>query len=157
MTLFLYDKISVNIMKNMSEDGFTIAEVVVGIIVFSIVAVACWQTIVIMRRNYAQTRQMNDVAAAMLTFPELNRGLRYESINNATFTPDIPIRSEGQSGSSITYKPTVTIQDSSSVSETSTVPNSKVIDVSIPYRGMGGNVQPIKLRLLIARNGIGQQ
>lgn len=143
------------LLKN--QKGFTIVELLVGILVFGVVAVAAWQTAVVLRSNYAQTRQLNDITTAMLTFPELNRGLRYESITNEQYVADINLRAEGAGGGIINYKPTVTVRDSSQVPETSTIPDSKVVDVEIPYRTSSGTTQPHRLRLLIARNGIGQQ
>ena len=108
-------------------------------------------------RDYARSRELNEIYAALSGCPEIDRAMQYESIISTNCSPNDTFDAETASGDNdITYSTTSAPVLTSALPTTDpayNIPDSKVVDVTVtPKQG-----QPFKIRLLISRNGIGQQ
>jgi hypothetical protein len=112
------------------------------------------------RKSYTTAKQMNEMYAVLSACPEIDRALEYTSLSSSTNCfPNNTFKAEGGSGLTITYNPTLTVTPTSSlpaVDSLQTVPDSKVVDISVGYP-KNTTAPPLKLRMLVTRNGIGQQ
>ena len=142
------------------KNGFTIAEIVVATVILPLLLIAISQLFNMIRTQYAYSRQYNEVYAVLSACPELDRALQYEIISGSTNCfPNNIFAAEGGSSGTISYSPTLTVTDTSSLPLTDalrTVPDSKVVDLSLNINQNNTSV-PMKLRLLVTRSGIGQQ
>jgi type II secretory pathway pseudopilin PulG len=141
------------------QSGFTIVEIVVATIILPLLFIAVAQIFNLIRLQYAYARQYNEVYGVLSACPELDRALQYDILSGATNCfPNNIFTSEGGYANTIHYSPTLTVTDSQSLSNTDalqTIPDSKVIDLSLNIN-QNNNSIPMKIRLLITRNGIGQ-
>lgn len=142
------------------EGGFTIVEILIATIVLPLLIIALSQIFNLIRTQYSYSRQYNEVYAVLSACPELDRALQYEALSGSTNCfPNNTFTAEGLSGNIITYVPSLTVTDTSSLpvaDPLKTIPDSKVVDLSLDI-SQNTNTIPMKLRLLITRNGIGQQ
>lgn len=140
--------------------GFTIVEILVATVVMPMMLIAIVQIFNLIRMQYGYARQYNEVYAVLSACPELDRALQYEILSGATNCfPNNVFVTEGGSGGTITYTPTLTVTDTSALAAADplkTVPDSKVVDLSLNI-SQNNNSIPMKLRLLVTRSGIGQQ
>jgi type II secretory pathway pseudopilin PulG len=141
------------------QSGFTIVEIVVATIILPLLFIAVAQIFNLIRLQYAYARQYNEVYGVLSACPELDRALQYDILSGATNCfPNNIFSSEGGYANTIRYSPTLTVTDSQSLPNTDalqTIPDSKVIDLSLNIN-QNNNSIPMKIRLLITRNGIGQ-
>jgi hypothetical protein len=109
-------------------------------------------------QQYKISKQYNEMYAVLSACPEIDRALEYTSLSNATNCfPNNTFKAEGGSGLTITYSPTVTVVDTTSLASSDplkSTPDSKVVSISVPF--LKSNAPPLQLRMLITRNGIGQ-
>lgn len=144
-------------MKKTSETGFSIVEVIVGIVLLGIVIGGIALAFDWLFKDYARSRELNEIYAALSGCPEIDRAMQFESITSTNCSPNDMFDAETATGNNdITY---VTSSAPVLTSALATddpaynIPDSKVVDVTVtPKTG-----KTWKVRLLISRNGIGQQ
>lgn len=141
-----------------NQAGFTIVEIIVAVVVFPMLVYALAQGYSAIKNAYSLSRQFNEMYAVLSACPEIDRALEYDSVTSATNCyPNNTFQAEGGSSAVITYSPTLTVTNTTSLPNTdplSSVPDSKVIDISVAYQH--SSAPPLELRMLITRNGIGQ-
>jgi type II secretory pathway pseudopilin PulG len=141
------------------QEGFTIVEIVVATIVLPLLFIAIAQIFNLIRLQYAYARQYNEVYGVLSACPELDRALQYDILSGSTNCfPNNVFSSEGGYTNTIKYSPTLTVTDTPSLPNTDplqAVPDSKIVDLSLDIT-QNNNTIPMKIRLLITRNGIGQ-
>lgn len=141
-----------------NQEGFTIVEIILAIAIFPMIVFAMSNAYDVVRKSYTLSRQLNEMYAVLSACPEIDRALEYDSVTNATNCyPNNSFRSEGAGTSTITYTPDLTVTSTASLASPDplrTVPDSKVIDISVGYPN--STAPPLQLRMLITRNGIGQ-
>lgn len=144
-------------MKMKNQHGFTIVEIIIGIVLVGIIIGGVALAFNWLFKDYARSRQLNEIYAALSGCPEIDRAMQYESIISTNCSPNDTFDSELQNGANdITYttSSTPTLTTALPASDPAyNIPDSKVVDVTVtPKQGA-----PWKIRLLISRNGIGQQ
>ncbi len=147
------------IKSKFNELGFTAVELLIACIIFPMVVVGLSNAFDAVRKSYTTAKQLNEIYAVLSTCPELDRALDYNNLSSTSNCfPNNTFVSEGPSGITYTYTPTLTVTDSSSLASSDplkAVPDSKVVDISVGY--LHGSGLPLELRMLITRNGIAQQ
>lgn len=142
-----------------SQLGFTIVELMLACIIFPLYVIGFTNASDSIQRAYRTAKEYNEMYAVLSACPEIDRALEFSSLSNSTNCfPNNVFAAEGGSGHTITYNPNVTVTDTSSLGNTDplkTVPDSKIIYISVPFRN--SSVPQLQLRMLITRNGIGQQ
>jgi Tfp pilus assembly protein PilV len=142
------------------QAGFTIVELVLATVIFPIIVIGLMAATASVRKSYTTAKQMNEMYAVLSACPEIDRALEYTSLSSSTNCfPNNTFKAEGGSGLTITYNPTLTVTPTSSLPNGDTlqsVPDSKVVDISVGYP-KNATAPPLKLRMLVTRNGIGQQ
>lgn len=145
--------------KLKSQAGFSVVEILIVTMVISTLFIGIANAFTNVSRTYALTRQLNEMYAVLSSCPEIDRALQYDSISGTTNCfPNNVFKGEGVSGSTITYTPTLSVTPSDQLNILDplyNIPDSKVIDISVS--NPVSNAQPWQIRLLVARNGIGQQ
>jgi prepilin-type N-terminal cleavage/methylation domain-containing protein len=148
-------------LKSAQKDpsGFTIIEVVIAIVVFPIIVIGISQAYDAVRKSYTVAKQLNEIYAVLSACPEIDRALEFNSLSDSTNCfPNNNFKAEGSSGLTITYSPTLDVTDTPSLPASDplqAVPDSKVIDISVGF--INSSAPPLELRLLVTRNGVGQQ
>jgi prepilin-type N-terminal cleavage/methylation domain-containing protein len=142
------------------SDGFTVVEVLLASAIFAILVVGIVSAYAAVRKSYSISRQLNEIYTVLSACPEIDRALEFTSLTSGTNCyPNNQFQAEGGGSNDITYTPTLTVTDTTSLplsDPLKTVPDSKVIDVNTGYAlNTGGSI--LKLRLLITRNGVAQQ
>jgi type II secretory pathway pseudopilin PulG len=144
-------------MKKTRQNGFTIVEIIIGIVVMGFIIGGVAMAFDWLIKDYARARELNEIYAALSGCPEIDRAMQYESIISTNCSPNDTFDAETANGSNdITYATSSSPILTSALPVTDpvyNVPDSKVVDVTVtPKTG-----QTWKIRLLISRNGIGQQ
>lgn len=144
-------------MKKTNETGFSIVEIVIGIALIGMITIGVAQAFDWLVKDYAYSRELNEIYAALSGCPEIDRAMQYESITSTNCSPNDQFDAETATGSNdITYVTSSVPSLTSSLPASDPVrniPDSKVVDVTVnPQSG-----SPWKIRLLISRNGIGQR
>lgn len=146
-------------MRELNESGFTIVEIVLVCVILPLLVVSMAIGYNSIKKSYSLSRQLTEVYSVLSACPEIDRALEYDSVTQSTNCyPNNSFLSEGSSGVTLTYNPTLTITQTSALANTDplySVPDSKVVDVKVGY--YKGATQPFELRMLITRNGIGQE
>lgn len=144
--------------KKKNQRGFTVAEVLISVIVFGIMAVGMAQAFTAVDNVYARTRQLYELYTVLSACPEIDRALQYEQVTGSVQCfPNNSFDKEGGYTGQISYSPVLTVTDTGSLpvgDALRTIPNSKVVDVKVDY--LNPINAPWNIRLLISRNGIGQ-
>lgn len=144
--------------KSDKEQGFTLAEIVISLAVFSLMVIGIANAFNTVDNLYARTRQLTEMYVVLSACPEIDRALQYESITTSNCFPSNIFDVEGDSGGQLTYIPTASVTSTENLptgDPLRSVPDSKVIDIGVDY--LNENSNPWAIRLLISRNGIGQQ
>ncbi len=147
-------------IKKLIKDiqGFTAVEVLVACVIFPIIVVGLSNAYDAVRRSYTLAKQYNEMYAVLSACPELDRALEFTSLSSTTNCyPNNTVDVEGGSGRTITYSPSMTVTDTSSLPASDPlqpIPDSKIVNIQVGYPG--SSAQPLQLRMLITRNGIGQ-
>ncbi len=144
-------------MKKTDQSGFSIVEIIIGIVLMGIVLGGIATSFDWLYKDYARSRELNEIYAALSGCPEIDRAMQYESIISTNCSPNDTFDSETSGGNNnISYVTSSTpiLTTALATSDPAyNIPDSKVVDVNVtPKSG-----QPWKIRLLISRNGIGQQ
>ena len=145
-------------IKKRLQNGFTVAEVLISVVVFSIMAVAMAEGFTAADNVYTRTRQLYDIYTVLSACPEIDRALQYEQVTgSAQCFPNNTFDKEGGYSGTISYSPSLTVTDTANLPNgdaLKSVPNGKVVEVQVNYLNPVNN--PWDIRLLISRNGIGQ-
>lgn len=142
----------------MNQKGFTITELVLSIVIFSIIVVGIGNASGAVRKSYKTAREFNEVYTVLSACPELDRALEFNSLTatNNCF-PNNTFTSEGAGNTTIVYTPTMIVTDTSSLpagDPLRTITDSKVVDIQV---GFPNSTSPnMQLRMLVTRNGVGQ-
>ena len=146
-------------MPRKQEGGFTIVELVLACAIFPIMVIGLFQASDVVRKHYMISRQYNEIYTVLSACPEIDRSLEFTSISGSTNCfPNNTFSIEGGLGGTTTYNPTLTVQDTTALSTgdpLKDIPDSKVIDISVSFPNTP-NVQPLKIKMMVTRNGIGQ-
>ncbi len=133
----------------------------VASVVFGIIVIGLTSAFVSLRHSYTTARQLNEIYTVLSACPEVDRALEFNSLGSSTNCyPNNSFPSENGTGKTITYTPTLTLTDTSSLSGSDplqSIPDSKVVSISVGYPPPNSNAPPMQLRMLITRNGVGQQ
>jgi type II secretory pathway pseudopilin PulG len=144
-----------------SQDGFTIVELIAGMVLFAAMVAGLTISYVSLRHSYMVARQLNEMYTVLSACPEVDRALEYTSLSGSTNCyPNNSFQVENTTASrSITYTPTLTVTDTGSLASSDplkAVPDSKVVKIVLPFPSPS-SAPALQLRMLITRNGIGQQ
>ncbi len=146
------------IFQDRNENGFTIVELILAIVIFPILVVGLSNAFDAVRKSYTTARQLNEIYTVLSACPEIDRALEFNSLSSTTNCfPNNSFTSEGAGTSTITYTPTLTVTDTSALPAADplrTTPDSKVINISVGFPN--STATPLQLRMLVTRNGIGQ-
>ncbi len=146
-------------MKHINQSGFSIIEIILACAIFPLIAYSISQGYDAVRRSYTVSKQLNEIYAVLSACPEIDRALEYDSVTSATNCyPNNSFKAEGGGTRIISYAPTLSVTSATSLAATdplSTVPDSKVVNIKVGFQK--STAPPVELRLLITRNGIGQQ
>lgn len=143
-----------------SESGFTIVELVIATVIFPIIVIGIANAFEVVNRSYTLARHFNEMYAVLSACPEIDRALDFNSLSSSVNCfPNNTFEVEGGSGNTYTYTPDLTVtatEDLDSADPLSTVPDSKVIDIKVDFP-QSTTAPPLKIKMLVTRNGIGQQ
>jgi Tfp pilus assembly protein PilE len=143
----------------LSKKGFTTVELLVATVIFPIIVIGISNSFDAIRKAYTQARELNEMYAVLSACPEIDRALEYNSLSTGTNCyPNDSFKAEGESTQTITYSPSLTVTDTTSLDSSDPlrlVPDSKVVEISVPY--LHSPAPALDLKILITRNGIGQQ
>jgi Tfp pilus assembly protein PilE len=144
-----------------SEAGFSIVELLLAIIILPIVVIGSSTAYNSIRHSYITARQLNEMYAVLSACPELDRAHEFGSLSSTTNCyPNNSFAAENGGSGTITYAPNLSVVDTSTLSGSDplqAVPDSKVVSISVTYPAPNTTRPPLQLRMLITRNGIGQQ
>ena len=147
-------------IKNFGDGGFTTVELLIATVIFPIIVVGIVNAFDSVRNSYTIARQMNEMYAVLSACPEIDRALEYNSLTSSTNCfPNNTFQSEGTGVATITYTPILTVTSTPNLPITDplqTVNDSKVVDISVDFPN-SDDAAPMQLRMMITRNGIGQQ
>jgi type II secretory pathway pseudopilin PulG len=147
--------------KRIDSSGFTLVEVLVGCIIFPIYVIGIGTAYTALRQTYTASRQLNEMYAVLSACPELDRALDFTSLTSTgNCYPNNSFPAEDGGTGTITYDPALTVTDTTNLPNTdplSSIADSKVVDISVGFPRPNQSVAPLELRMLITRNGIGQQ
>lgn len=149
-----------NSFKPLNESGFSIVELVVACIVLPLVVIGVADSYNSIRQSYSLSRQLNEIYSVLSACPELDRALEFNSLSNSTNCyPNNSFAAENGGPGTITYLPNLQVTSTADLSASDplkSVPDSKVVSISVDYSSSQNNRPPLQLRMLITRNGIGQ-
>ena len=144
-----------------NRKGFTIVEAILGCAVFGIMVITMINSLDSLRISYTTARQLNEIYTVLSACPEVDRALEFTSLSNTTNCyPNNAFPAEDGGGGTITYSPTLTVTDATSLPSTDplhTIPDSKVVDIQVGFPRPNQAAPNMELRMLITRNGIAQQ
>lgn len=150
-------KLKIKLGKESS--GFTIVELALAAVVFPIVVIGIINAFQSVGNAYKIARELNEIYTVLSACPEIDRALQYDIVSSLTNCyPNNTFAAENGGDTTFTYIPNLVVTPAVSLPNSDplyNIPDSKVIDVSVGYIDSGG--LPLKLRLLISRNGISQQ
>lgn len=144
-------------MKKTANAGFSIVEIIIAIALLGIVFIGVATAFDWLFKDYARSRELNEIYAALSGCPEIDRAMQFESIISTNCSPNDTFDAETAGGNNnITYVTSSAPVLTSALATTDpayNIPDSKVVDVTVTQK----NARQWKIRLLISRNGIGQQ
>lgn len=147
--------------QKLGSGGFSIIELVIAVFILPIVVMSVSSAYNSIRQSYTIARQLNEMYAVLSACPELDRAHEFGSLSSTSNCyPNNSFAAENAGGGTISYAPVLTVTDTTALSGSdplSTIPDSKVISISVNYPGPATTRPPVQLRMLITRNGIGQQ
>lgn len=142
------------------QGGFTLVEIVIALMIFPILVAGVASGFQAVSKSYRISRQLNEMYAVLSACPELDRALDYAILSNGSNCfPNNTFVAEGGSGKIITYSPTLSVSTTASLpvgDPLRAIPDSKVVEVSTGY-SIDSSGTPLKLKLLVTRNGVAQQ
>lgn len=142
------------------QDGFTAVEFMIASVVLVIIVIGLTNAYTSIRQSYATARQLNEIYTVLSACPEVDRALEFNSLTNTNNCyPNNSFPAENGGGGTITYSPILTVTSTSALPSTDplqTVPDSKVVGISVGFPPPNRSAPALQLRMLITRNGIGQ-
>lgn len=143
-----------------NNQGFTLVEIMIACVIFPIIVIGISNAYQVLQNTYTVARQLNEIYAVLSACPEVDRALEFNSVSSTTncFPNNSFVAEGGGRAATITYTPTLAVTSTTSLASTDplkTVYDSKVIDISVAFP-KDTTSPPLKLRLLITRNGVGQ-
>ncbi len=141
--------------------GFTLVEVALACFIFPLVVIGVANGYNSVRKAYMTARQLNEMYAVLSACPELDRALEFNSLSSGTNcypNNSFQVEDSNQVGS-VTYSPNLTVTDTSALAAGDPlggIPDSKVVNIQVGFP-TSPSISPLQLRILITRNGIGQQ
>lgn len=143
------------------QSGFTTIEVLISCIVFAVLVTGMINVLTSLRSSYTISRQLNEVYTVLSACPEVDRALEFDSLSSTTNCyPNNAFPAEDGGSGTITYTPNLTVTDTTNLPATDplqTIPDSKVVDIQVGFPPPNTSAPKLELRMLITRNGIGQQ
>ena len=148
-------------LHKLTDDGFSIVEIVIACIVLPLVVAGVVNSFNAVRHSYSVSRQLNEMYTVLSACPELDRALEFNSLSNTNNCyPNNTFLAENGGTATITYAPSLTVTNTSDLSSSDplkSIPDSKVVSISVGFPAPNSSRPPVQLRMLITRNGIGQQ
>lgn len=143
-----------------SSAGFTIVELLVAILVFPLIVGSIAVSFNSIYHSYTVARQLNEMYAVLSACPELDRAHEFSSLSSTgNCYPNNSFPAENGGSATITYSPSLSVSDTTSLPSTDplqSIPDSKVVSISVGFPAPS-TAPALQLRMLITRNGIGQQ
>ena len=147
--------------KELNNSGFSIVEILLAIIILPLVVVGVADSLNSVRHAYKVSRQLNEMYAVLSACPELDRALEFNSLSGTNNCyPNNSFAAENGGTATISYAPALTVTDTASLGSADplkAIPDSKVVSITVPYPAPNASLPAVQLRMLITRNGIGQQ
>ncbi len=145
----------------LNSQGFSLVELLMACVVLPLVVVAASNAYNSIHHSYTIARQLNEMYAVLSACPELDRAHEFGSLSSSTNCyPNNSFPAEDGGPGTITYAPTLTVTDTPSLPAADplqSIPDSKVVSISVNYPAPNASKPTVQLRMLITRNGIGQQ
>lgn len=142
------------------QEGFSVVEIMVAAVIFGIITIGLFSAFKSLRSEYSLARQLNEIYTVLSACPEIDRALDFSTLSGSSNCyPNNSFPAEDGTSGTITYTPTLTVTNTSALSATDplqSIPDSKVVDVSVGYQRPFTNLPALELRMLITRNGVGQ-
>ncbi len=142
------------------QAGFSMVEILIASIIFPLILIGLTGATNAVRRQYAVARQLNEIYTVLSACPEIDRALNYDAISSTTNCyPNNSFPAEDGSTATVTYTPTLAVTPSTSLAGTDpfyNVADSKVLDITVGWQRPYTSYPGLELRMLIARNGVGQ-
>lgn len=149
-------------IRRFGQKGFSTIEFLIGAVVFGIISSGVITTFMSIRHSYEVARQLDEIYTVLSACPEIDRALEFNSLNDtANCSPNNTFAREDGIGGTRTYYPSLNVAlttDPVIVNANDplkNIPDSKILDVKVGFQG--STDKPIELRMLITRNGVGQQ
>ena len=143
------------------QSGFSVVEIIVAAVIFPIIIMGLTGATNAVRQQYNVARQLNEIYTVLSACPEIDRALDYNAISSTTNCyPNNSFPAEDGSGGTITYAPSLTVTPSTLLPSSDPFYNltdSKVLDITVGWQNPYKSLPALELRMLIARNGVGQQ
>ena len=146
--------------KDQTQNGFTIVEIVVASIIFVIIVMGLSNLYRTLRQSYSLARQLNEIYTVLSACPEIDRALDFTALSSTSNCyPNNSFPAEDGGPGTITYTPTLTVTNTSALPSSDplkSVPDSKVVDISVGFQKPYNSYPAMELRMLVTRNGVGQ-
>jgi hypothetical protein len=143
----------------LKQNGFTILELLLACFIFPIIVIGISNAFDSVRKSYTTARELNEIYAVLSACPEIDRALEFNALTSAANCfPNNTFESEGAGTTTLTYAPNLTVTNTAGLPLTDplqTVTDSKVVDIDVGF--LKSSAPPLRLRMLVTRNGIGQQ
>lgn len=144
-----------------SEAGFTIVEAILACGVFAILVGTMFNAFISLKSSYTTARQLNEIYTVLSACPEVDRALEFNSLSSTTNCyPNNVFPAENGSSATVTYTPALTVTNTTALASSDplyNIPDSKVVDIDVGFPKPNQASPHLQLRMLITRNGVGQQ
>lgn len=135
-------------------------EVMAAVVVLGIISTCLVSAYIAIRHSYVTARQFNEIYTVLSACPEVDRALEFNSLSSSNNCyPNNSFAAENGGSGTITYAPALTVTSTSALppaDQLATVPDSKVVGITVGFPAPNANAPALQLRMLITRNGIGQ-
>ena len=152
---------NINVGRKLKQDGFTSVEFMAASVVLAIVVIGLVGAYRSILSSYIKARQLNEIYTVLSACPEVDRAVEFTTLSSTNNCyPNNSFPAENGASTTITYTPTLTVTDTSalpSADPLKSIPDSKVVAISVGFPPPNDSASALQLRMLITRNGIGQQ
>lgn len=135
-------------------------EVMAAVVVMGIITASLIDAYVAIRHSYVTARQLNEIYTVLSACPEVDRALEFNSLSSTNNCyPNNNFAAENGGTGTISYSPALTVTSTSvlpAADPLRTIPDSKVVGITVGFPEPNTNAPALQLRMLITRNGIGQ-
>jgi len=132
----------------------------VATVIFSIIVIGLTNLYDAVKQSYSLARQLNEMYAVLSACPEVDRALDFDALSGSSNCyPNNSFAVEDGLTGTITYSPTISVTNTASLPNTDplqTIPDSKVVDISVGFQKPFTSYSHLELRMLVTRNGVGQ-